>query len=428
MMSGLDQLREAFRRRDVAAIRRLFIEHPALRERINDPIAAFDSPPIVACANDPDLVEVLLEFGADPNRRSEWWAGGFHALHSATGAAADRLIAAGAEIDACAAAHLDRLDVLRRLLEEDPSCVRERGGDGQTPLHFAVSRAAIDLLLAAGADIDARDVDHRATPAQWMLAERRGGGRYDLARYLVDCGASVDIFLAAALGLTDRALALIAEGPATLDQRTGQGEYGEQPPSSYHIYFWSIGAGRSPLDVAAQFEHEGTRQAMLERASPVQRLLFAARHADEAEARSLARAHPGLVDSMSPSQHRALADAAWSREVSAVALMLALGFDPRIPGHDGGSALHLAAWDGAAAMVEILLRDPRALELLTTRDAHHGGTPLDWCRYGSVHNAERGDHAAVARLLLDAGAKGDGEGENASPAVQAVLRERASSD
>lgn len=79
---------------------------------------------------------------------------------------------------------------------------------------------------------------------------------------------------------------------------------------------------------------------------------------------------------MSPSQHRALADAALEGDARAVALLLSLGFDPRVPGHDSGSALHLAAWAGAVEMVE----------------------------------------------------KPDGEGENASPAVQAVLRERASSD
>jgi ankyrin repeat protein len=418
-------LRDAFRSRDIAAIRRLFLDDPELRAHIDDPVAAFDSPAIVAYANDPDLVEVLLEFGADPNRRSNWWAGGFHALHSATGAAADRLISAGADIDTCAAAHLDQVDILRRLLQEDPSRVHERGGDGQTPLHFAQSRGAIALLLAAGADVDARDVDHRATPAQWMLAERRGAGRYDLAHYLVDRGASVDIFLAAALGLTDRALALIDASPAALDQRTGQGEYGEQPPSSYHIYFWSIGAGRSPLDVAEQFGHADTLRAMLQLASPMQRLLFACRRADDAEARALLREHPRLVESMSPEQHRALADAAWTGDVRAVSLMLSLGFDPRAPGHDSGSALHLAAWDGSVEMVEALLRDPRARELVATRDAHHGGTPLGWCCYGSLHTGDHGDHAAVAGLLLEAGAEPDGDGQDASPAVQAVLRRRA---
>jgi hypothetical protein len=282
----------------------------------------------------------------------------------------------------------------------------------------------VDVLVAAGAVIGGRDGGHRGTAARWMLAERRGAGRYDIARYLVDRGASVDIFLAAALGLTDRALALIRADPTELDQRTGQGKYGEQPPGSYHIYFWSIGAGRSPLDVAAQFEHVETVQAMLNVAAPIQRLLFACRRGDEAEARSLVREQPRLVDSLSPEHHRALADAAWTGNVNAVALMLSLGFDPRIPGHDSGSALHFAAWDGAVEMAKVLIRDPRARDLVAMRDAHHGGTPLGWCCYGSVHNAGRGDHAAVARMLLDAGANLDGAGNDASAAVRAVLAAR----
>jgi len=171
-----ERMHDAFSRSDAKAVRRLLESHPEFRERINAPVFAFDSPAIVACANDLAMVEVLLDFGADPNRRSDWWAGGFHALYSATGAAADRLIAAGAIPDACAAAHLNRTDLLARLIGDDPTRVHERGGDGQTPLHFATSRAVVDLLLAAGADIDARDVDHRSTPAHWMLDQRRGAG------------------------------------------------------------------------------------------------------------------------------------------------------------------------------------------------------------------------------------------------------------
>src|ERR1051325_7597511 len=138
-MSPEDSLRQSLDRGDAATVRRLFEAHGELRAQIDAPVFGFNSPAIVAYANDGAIVDVLLDFGADSNRRSEWWAGGFHALHAATGTAADRLLAAGAVPDACAAAHLDRPDLLARLIADDPARVRERGGDGQTPLHFATS-------------------------------------------------------------------------------------------------------------------------------------------------------------------------------------------------------------------------------------------------------------------------------------------------
>jgi ankyrin repeat protein len=416
-----EEIRDAFERRDAEAVRRFLEQNPELRARINEPVFGFNSPAIVAFANDAAMVDVLLEFGADPNRRSEWWAGGFHALYSATGAAADRLIAAGAVADACAAAQLDRPELLARMLSEDPSRAHERGGDGQTPLHFTKSRAVVDLLLSKGADIDARDVDHRATPAQWMLDRRRGGGRFELARYLVERGASADIFLAAALGLTDRVREMLERDRGLLDLRTGQGEYGEKPPSSYHIYFWTIGDSFSPLDVAAQFEQQETLDAILSFASTLQRLLFACRSGDESAARAIVRDHPSIVRSMRPEDHRTLADAAWNGNVRAVALMLDLGFDPRVTGHDSGTPLHLAAWEGSAETVVALLRHPAAAELVSIRDANYDATPLGWCCHGSLHGNRCHDHAAAARLLLDAGARTGPDTAEASSAVQAIL-------
>lgn len=420
--SPVELVHDAFSRHDAGAVRAALENYPELRARINDPMFAFDSPAIVAFADDPAMVDVLLDFGADPNRRSDWWAGGFHALYSATGAAADRLIAAGAIPDACAAAHLDRPDILTRLLADDPARVHERGGDGQTPLHFASSRRIIDLLLAAGADIDARDVDHRSTAAEWMLDGKRDKGRYDLARYLVERGASSDIFLAAALGLTDRALAMLNADPKLLDLRTGQGEYSERPPSSYHIYFWTIGQNRSPLDVAAQFEQQETLQAMSAFASPIQRLQVACRRGDEAQARLVLREHPGIIESMTSDDHRAITEAAWDGDARAVALMSELGFDPRTPGQDTGTALHCAAWEGSAETVAVLLRRPDAHSLLEIRDSVHGGTPLGWCCHGSRFGNTSHDHAGVARLLLQAGARLEPRTNEASPAVEAEIR------
>ncbi len=424
----VEHLRGAFHRRDTGAIRHLFEQHPELRQQLDAPVFGFDSPAIVAYADDLPMVELLLELGADPNRRSNWWAGGFHPLHSATGAAAERLLAAGAVPDACAAAQLDRIDLLGRMIGENPARVHERGGDGQTPLHFAKSRAVIDLLLDAGADINARDVDHRATPAQWMLDRRRGAGRYDLARYLVERGASADIFLAAALGLASRVRSMLEADASLLDVRTGRGDYGEKPPSSYHIYFWTIGDGRSPLDVASQFEQWETLDVMLAFATPIQHLLAACRAGNAEKARAVVRDHPGIVASMSAAQHRAISNAAWNGNARAVTLMLEMGFDPRAPGHDSGTALHCAAWEGSMETVEALLRHSDARTLLSIRDARYGATPLGWCCHGSLHGNTRRDHAGIAQRLLDAGAKVGRDTTDASPSVQAVLERARRSD
>lgn len=414
-----EQMHEAMRHHDATAVRRLLSQHSAFRPLINAPLFPFNAPAIVACADNAAMVDVLLEFGADPNRRSEWWAGAFHALHVATGSAAERLLAAGAIPDACAAAHLDYAELLATMLAADPSRVAERGGDGQTPLHFARSQRVVDLLLDAGADIDARDVDHRATPAEWMLERSPGAGRYALAHYLVQRGAVVDIFLAAALGLTDRARAMVQHDPTLLDEHTGRGRYADLPPSSAHIYLWTIGSNRSPLDVAAQFGHDDTIAAMLPLATPVQRLRLTCRRADAEGARMLLREHPSVVTSLGPVDQRAITDAAWDGNAPAVALMLELGFDPGTPGQDMGTALHCASWQGSASTVAALLAVPAGHVLITRREAHHASTPLGWCCHGSLHGPQAGEFAQVAQLLLEAGAPV--ESFEASDEVEAVL-------
>jgi ankyrin repeat protein len=416
-----EQMHDAMQRRDAARVRQLLSQHAEFRPLINAPFFPYNSPAIVACADDAAMVDVLLEFGADPNQRSGWWAGGFHALHSATGAAAERLLAAGAIPDACAAAHLDDATLLGSMLAVDATRVGERGGDGQTPLHFARSRRVIDLLLDAGADINARDIDHRATAAEWMLDRTRDAGRYALAQYLVERGASADVFLAAALGRTEDVVAMLQRDATLLDEHTGRGSYAEQSPSSFHIYFWTIGANRSPLDVAAQFGHDATVNALLEFATPAQRLRLACRRADGDAARALVAEDPGVMSSLAASDRRALTDAAWNGESAVVSLMMELGFDPSVPGHDSGTALHCAAWQGSAASVAAILGSEAGRALLTLTDATHDSTPLGWCCHGSLHGPRAREHAEVARLLLSAGAPM--ESLDASDAVELVLAE-----
>lgn len=425
----IERFKAAMRAGDAKMLRRLLRQHDELRTAINDPLFSFDSPALVSVAGNGnvELIDILLEFGADPNRRSSWWAGGFHSLHSARGAAAERLLAAGAEPDACAAANLDRPDLLGRMLAENPARVHERGGDGQTPLHFARSRRVVDLLLDAGAELDARDVDHRSTAAEWMLGgvDHPEESRADLARYLVERGASADIFLAAALGLTDRARGMLEAHPSLLGLRTGQGDYAEKPPSSSHIYLWTIGSNLSPLQTAARFKQNETLEAMREYASPEQRLLLACNQGHRDEARAIVRSHPGLVERLGPADRRALTDEAWAANAPAVELMLELGFDPGVPsisGPTGGTALHCAAWEGSVECVSAILRYPAGRALIETRESTYQGTPLSWCCHGSRNCGNpRADHAEVARLLLGAGARAGPNLTECSESMQAVI-------
>jgi ankyrin repeat protein len=424
----LERAKKAVRDGDTETLRALLQQHAELRVAINEPLFAFDSPAVVAVAGNGNLeiVDVLLEFGADPNRRSNWWAGGFHPLHNARGAVAERLLAAGAVPDACAAANLDRPDLLTRMIADNPARVHERGGDGQTPLHFARSRRVADILLDAGADPDARDVDHRSTPAQWMVGRVDDSeSRADLAKYLVERGASADIFLVAALGLTERARDMLAADPSLLGLRTSQGEYAEKAPSSYHIYQWTIGPNLTPLQVAAHFNRQETLAIMKPLASPEQQLLLACHEGRADEARAIVRAHPGIIESLGPADRRALTDQAWAANAPAVELMLELGFDPAEPsvtGPTGGNALHCAAWEGSVLCVAAILRHPAGRALLDVRETTYQGTPLSWCCHGSRNCGNpRADHAEVARLLIAAGARPGPNLTECSDAMQAVI-------
>ena len=424
---AIERFKRAVQDGDAKATRALLSQHADVRAAINAPIFGFDSPALVAVSDKHvDVIDVLLEFGADPNRKSDWWAGGFHPLHGARGVAAEHLMAAGAVPDACAAANLDRLDLLEAMLAAEPARVHERGGDGKTPLHFARSRAVVDLLLSSGADVDARDVDHRSTAAEWMLGDTSA---LDIARYLVERGATADIFLAAALGLTDQARAMLESDPSLLRLRTSQGDYAESPPSSFHIYQWTIGPNHTPLQVAAKFGQRETLHVMATFASPEQRLLLACHEGDRDAASAIVTAHPGIVERLGPPDSQALADEAWAANAPAVELMLDLGFDPTVPSGlrlTGGNALHCAAYEGSVDCVSAILRRPAGRGLVTVRDGTYQGTPLDWCRHGSRGCANpRSDHAVVARLLIDAGAPIHPAmaGMDGSDAFQAVIAE-----
>jgi len=73
---------QALRANDAALLRRVLAENPALKKRVNDPVGPFDSP-VIICVRTREMLDVLLEVGADINARSNWWAGSFGLLDTA---------------------------------------------------------------------------------------------------------------------------------------------------------------------------------------------------------------------------------------------------------------------------------------------------------------------------------------------------------
>ena len=68
-------------------------------------------------------------------------------------------------------------------------------GDGQTPLHVAGSVEIARFLLDRGAAIDALDIDHESTPAQYLIRSHP-----EIVRYLIGRGCKTDILMASAAG------------------------------------------------------------------------------------------------------------------------------------------------------------------------------------------------------------------------------------
>jgi hypothetical protein len=404
----------ALRDRDVDQVRELLRAHADVRAAVNDPIGPFGGRPAALAKKHLPLLDVLLEYGADLNLKSTWWAGGFGLLeYDCTPEEAAPLIERGAVVDVFAAAHLGMFERVRDLVERDGSRVHARGGDGKTPLHCARTVEIVEYLLDRGAEINARDVDHESTPAQYLVREAP-----DVTRLLVANGAWFDIFIA--VGLRDAVLAqrCLRDDPDALNHRTWHGKYrvvhdGRRAATREEIgdhrgdiYRWVFGHNVSALDAAIRLGYDEIVQLLLRHSSPAQRLLSACANGDRTAAETIVASHPGIVATLTPDGMRLIADRAHANDGAAVALMLDLGFDPRIRGVDEWEPIRWAAFHGNAEMVRRLLPHGAPIGV---PDPTYGGTPLGQCLYGSLHGWERttGDFATTVRLLLEAGERPD---------------------
>jgi len=426
--SPAEALKAAVCDSDAARVREVLDRHLELRAKIDDPLPGygFGQHALFAAVQRSDraTIDVLLGAGANIRKRTEWWAGGFGLLDDCDPSMVAFLTERGAVVDAHAASRLGMMDRLRELVAADPGVVHARGGDGQTPLHFASTVEVAEFLLAHGADIDARDVDHNSTPAQYMLrVEHRRHyprDRQEVARYLVSRGCSTGILMAAALGDAGLVRKHLDADPQSIRMNVSEEWFPKrQPHGGGTIYIWMLGAHRTAHSVARDFGHEEVFQLLMERTPEDLKLALACELGDEAVFHEFLSRHPDASKTLSEADQRKLPDAAQTNNTKAVQLMLEAGWPVNTPGDAGATALHWAGFHGNAEMARQILRFHPNLE---QKSRDYEGTALSWAVYGSGNGWHRdtGDYAGTVRAMLEAGAIMPPHAEELEPS-EAVL-------
>lgn len=192
-----------------------------------------------------EVVRFLLDRGAvadGEGGRPPWTPAQLAAIHGHPGTAA-LLLERGAVEEIFTAAALGHVSRLAAFLEARPEAATTPRENGMTPLHVAGTPEVVDLLIAHGADPDARDTWRRRSPLMTAM------GKPEVARALAARLGALDIFTASALGDVALAERLLAADPALANTAT---------PAGGH--FW---AGRRPLHLAIPRGHAGMVKVLL---------------------------------------------------------------------------------------------------------------------------------------------------------------------
>jgi ankyrin repeat protein len=388
-------LRRALESDNLPSVEAIVREHP---EVLNSTTAR---PPLSA-ARSLSMAERLMSLGADVKVVGQWWAQGFETRKVDTNVA-KFLVEQGARLTAHAASGLGLAQHLEQMLNADPTLIDSKGGDGCTPLHFSRNTQIACLLLARGARVDARDDDHDSTPAQWLI-----GDVPEVARLLLERGATADIFMAAALG--DRTLAetLIAADRGCLAFRIGKGQ--EFPPIGYKgrggtIYQWTLAFNSYPHQIALANGSRALFDYLFDNSDTTTQFLVCCVLARRSEAQAILASHPGMVTSLPSDDLELLARYCWETNLNydSVKLMLDVGFPVAHPETSHGyTPLHNAAWAGHARLVDLLLERGHPVDII---DPCYKATPLGFALHDCLVEKRHpeGEFARVIRSLLEAG-------------------------
>jgi ankyrin repeat protein len=162
---------------------------------------------------------------------------------------------------ALASAGKGDLEAVAALVAEHPRLIDQRGGDGVTMLWAAARRGSMPLvrwLVGNGADVEIPGSAVHVTQvlvSPYCIAVR--SRRHEVARYLLDHGARVDVFCAAFLGqldvLRDHIAAGLANAPSPHD------DFHPVSPLHYAVDGGSLAAAKLLLGNGADARTSGGR-------------------------------------------------------------------------------------------------------------------------------------------------------------------------
>jgi ankyrin repeat protein len=119
---------------------------------------------------------------------------------------------------------------VRLLIERGADLNRRDFPDNATPLHFAAMHGDLEtvrLLVEAGADIDGKGDDYEVGVLGWATCF--GRLREDVAAYLLSHGAELNLWTSIALERLDEVVAMIGRQPSLLDSRMTRNQHRRTP-------------------------------------------------------------------------------------------------------------------------------------------------------------------------------------------------------
>jgi ankyrin repeat protein len=403
---------------------------------VNAPEAFYNRTALHGAAwfNHHEIVQMLIENGADLNPHSTW-ADGETPLHFAArnGSAEAIQVLIDADADLDVQTEVGRTPLMSVLISNPPSNLPEivtllldgganpnlQDGDGNTALHYASRRGsslgvrveAIAILIEHGAALDLENdegqtaVDVAATEEMAEMLRAAGAVEQEALdleglnlaeldsllleavrsddlgaiEQLLDAGADSDarssmgvpILMLAAFKNNLDMVRLLVEHGADVNVQTGSGpRFGE--------------LRGSPLTAAAKFGSPEMIELLLDagadanastwaESGEASEALFAAAEENHAEIIELLLAHGAVVDGTNLGGRSPLIHSAYFNSPDVIRVLLTHGADIDLQDVTGYTALHWAATDGNLEAAQVLIENGAALDIETNM----GQTPLE---------------------------------------------------